>query len=82
MREPQRETQRAFEDVGDLLVLMAVLGHNGAFAQRQTGKHGSLTIDKLAIDEGVEFFDGNLVEAGVLQLFVVCQVISPRGWFD
>jgi len=41
----------AFQDVGNLLVNMAVLGHNAAFLQQNTSEHDFMTDDKLALEQ-------------------------------
>lgn len=61
------KAQRAFHDISDLLVLVAVHGDDSAFAEHEAGEHGAFSIDQLAIDERVEVIDGDLPEGGVLE---------------
>jgi 3-oxoacyl-[acyl-carrier protein] reductase len=69
------ESQSTFENVGDLLVLMAVPGDDGALPQHEARQHRPFAIHKLTIDERVQVLDGDTVEAGVLQGFFVCQLV-------
>ena len=67
------EAEGAFEDVRDLLVLVAVLRHEGAFAENDAGEHGALTINELAVDEGIQMLNRQAVKTDVLDVFGVWQ---------
>ena len=58
------ELQGAFEDVGDLFVVMAVQGDVCALFQQDAGDHNTGAYDELAADERVERFDFDVGPAG------------------
>ena len=58
------ELQSAFEDVGDLFVVMAVQRDVRAFFQQDAGDHNTGAYDELAADEWVERFDFDVGPAG------------------
>jgi len=64
------EAQGAGENVGDLLVVVAVTGDDGSLAEDEAGEHALCAVYELAGDEGTELFDGDAVEAGVLEIRV------------
>lgn len=64
----QGESQSAFEDIGNLLVLVAVAWDDGALAQDDACQHGALTVDELAIDERVQVLERDVVKACVMQI--------------
>ena len=69
----EREAQGAFQDVSDLLILMAVLRHQCAAPKRQARQHGAFSVHKLAIDRWIQVIDRNGVETRVLQVVCVWQ---------
>jgi hypothetical protein len=59
--------ERAFEDVGELFVGMAVLGDDASFFQEDAGEHDFLADDELALQERVEVFERDSVPGDVLE---------------
>src|SRR5450631_3470531 len=51
------ELQRAFQDVGDLLVVVAVFGHDASFLEQDAGEHDVLPDNEVAAKQGVQDFD-------------------------
>ena len=47
------EAECAFGDEGDLLVGVGVAGDDAAFGEVEAGEHGLLSVDELALEEGV-----------------------------
>ena len=58
--------QCAFQDVRDLLILVAMQRHDRTFPQDQPGEHASFARNKLAIDQWIQVFYGHVLEAYVL----------------
>ena len=50
------ELQRTFQDVGDLLVDVAVLGHDATLLQQDTCQHNVLADDELALEKRIQVF--------------------------
>ena len=60
--------QRTLNDIGDLLILMAVQRNGGAGAKHQTSQHALLAVDKLSLNPRIQVLDGRLCQANVLDL--------------
>ena len=61
------EFKRAFQDVGDLFVLVAVLGDDAAFLEEDAGEHHIFANNEVALKERVEVlkrdgFPGDVLE--------------------
>src|ERR1700733_12919174 len=61
------ELQCAIEDVGDLLVMMAVLRDNTSLFEKHAGQHNFLSDYELPLQQRVQFFQWNCVPGNVLQ---------------
>ena len=61
------ELQRAIEDVGELLVVMAVHRDDAAFLQQHPRHHDLLADHKLALQQRVQFFERDRMPRNVLQ---------------
>src|SRR6516165_3140229 len=61
------ELQRAFQDVGDLLVYVTVQRDNAALFQQYAGHHQVLPHHKLTIEKWIEFLQLNILPANVFQ---------------
>ena len=61
------ELERAFENVGELLVVVAVLGDDAAFLQQHASQHDFLADDELALQERVKVFERDGAPGDVLR---------------
>ena len=61
------ELKSTIKDIGQLLVVVAVLGHDASLLQQHARHHDLLSDDKLPLQEWIEFFEGNCVPGNVLQ---------------
>lgn len=61
------EFQRAFKNVGDLLILMAMHRHNAAGPQDQPREHASFASNKLPIEQRIKAFDRHVLKSDVLE---------------
>jgi hypothetical protein len=64
----QGELQRAFEDIGDLFILVAVQRHDTACAKYQPCQHALFTRDKLPIKQRIQMLRGHIFKANVLDV--------------
>ena len=55
------EVKRTFENVGDLLVVVAVHGYDAAFAEEDAGEHHLLANDELAVEQGIQLFEFDVI---------------------
>jgi hypothetical protein len=62
------ELQRTIENVGELLIMMAMLGHDAALFQQHASYHNLLTDHELPLQQRVQIFQRNRVPRDVLQL--------------
>jgi 3-oxoacyl-[acyl-carrier protein] reductase len=67
--------QRAFQDVGDLLIVVAVHRHDRAFAQNNSREHAAISDNKLAVDQWIQVLDGHVLQANMPQ-FGTCLIRS------
>jgi hypothetical protein len=61
------ELERTVQDVGELFVVVAVLGDDASFFQEHARQHDFLSDDELALQERLEVFERNGVPGDVLQ---------------
>ncbi len=61
------EFQSAFEDVGDLLVLMAVLGNDAAFFEQDAGEHHIFADHEVTLEERVQILERDGLPGDVLE---------------
>lgn len=61
------EFQRAFQDVGDLFIVVMMQGHVPAFFYEHTGEHNLVADDHFAIDQRVKFLALDLVPRNVFE---------------
>jgi len=61
------ELESAFENVGELLVVVAVLGDDASFFEQHARQHNVLAYHELALQQRVEVFERNGVPRNVLQ---------------
>ena len=61
------EFQYAFQDVRDLLIFMAMHGHNAALPQNQSCEHAFFAGDELPIDQWIQMFHGHVLQSDVLE---------------
>ncbi len=62
------ELQRPIQNVGDLLVVVAVFGDDATLFQEHARDHYFLANDKLALQQGIQIFERNRVPRNILQL--------------
>src|SRR5580765_3115637 len=80
------ELERALDDVGQLLVVMAVKRDNTSLLEQHAGQHDLLSNHKLALQERIEILQRNHVPGDVLQFDVDCCLLDlrtfrgPRFW--
>lgn len=65
------EFQRAIQDIGDLLIVMAMLRYDRSSAQNDSREHAALPGNKLAVDQWIQVLDRHVLQADMLQ-FRVC----------
>lgn len=61
------ELERAIKNVGDLLVVMAVLGNDASFFQQNASQHDVLADDEMAPQKRIEVFDFDRAPRDVLE---------------
>src|SRR6266702_736708 len=62
------ELQRAFENVSELLVDMAVLGNDASLLEKHAREHEAFSGHDLSIEKRVEDFEFNVIPADVLEV--------------
>ena len=75
------EFQRAFQDVGDLFVVVAVFGHNTSFLEEDAGEHDVLPDHEVAAKQGIQRFDFDGTPRDVAQLCLQWPAF-PDGAFE
>jgi hypothetical protein len=61
------ELQRAFQDVGDLFIVVMMQGHVPAFLYQHASEHDLVADDHFAIDQRVKFFALDFVPRNVFE---------------
>jgi hypothetical protein len=74
------ELQCAFQDVGELLVVMAVLGDDAALLEQDAGDHDFLADYELALEQGVQVFEFDCAPWDVLRLGFFCGSAASRSY--
>jgi len=73
------EFQRAFQDVSDLLIVMAVLGHDASLLEQDASEHDVLPDHEVAAKQWVQSFDFDGTPGNVAQLGLRWRAFQDRG---